>query len=270
MKWARFIKYAVSMLAVIVLVAGTVYFPKIYNYKRDSKDFNKVHTYKQDEISLYVKNDASVGERLKMLGSILSNEIDWYYVVLKEEYFDEEFVISRTLEEINRMTECGLIPDLSAYDLRGSYAIQCKGIAGSDYEEDFKYWSIEFTDFKESYNFRFLVDYETYMIYFADLESDLITEWDDMKYYRYEDNSIFGKFSTACMEYYLPDEIRSYVIDDSYSSIFNSFELVYDKNSLFFTSIIEPKEVRWLMGIYDLFILDESMDYRTDVSSNDG
>ncbi len=258
MKKNAIIKYGVSMLAIIVLVVGAVNFPKIYSYKRDSRDFNKVYTYEQDKLSLYINNAAVVRDRIKGLVGVLSKDMEVYYVVMKEDVNDEQDIVRRILEEINKMTECGLIPDLSAYDLENNCIIKCKGISGNDNEEDFKYWSVEFTDFKENYNFTFIVDYETYMIYHAALESYMLNEWIDSKYYLFESDS--SELSSAYIEYYLPDEIRRYVTDDN---TFNIHELIYDDKSLFFTNIVDSggKDNSWRVGVYELFKLDESMDY---------
>lgn len=235
MKKFRFLKYVLSTVVIVVLVAGALYVPKLYNYRQDSKNFNKVHTYEQDEISLYERDDTSIPDRIKELievGNLIKNGKFPYHVVQFEGVVDEEYLLEKVVMEISRASECGLIPDISSYyDFKYSCNIQCMGIESYDmYLDDFKFWRIELTDSKGGY-YNFIVDYDTYMIYHAEIYCEEIRGL----YSYFED--IFSNpdtLSEACLQYYMPDKVGGYEVSEEQIIL----EMMYGEDYVYFENRI--------------------------------
>ena len=247
MKKLSLLKYVLSTVLIVVLVAGALYFPKLYNYKQDNMNFNKVHTYEQDEISLYERDDTSIPDRIKELieiVNIINNGAVLYQVVQFEGEVDEEYLLEKVVMEINRASECGLIPDISSYyDLKYSCNIQCMGIESYDmYLDDFKFWRIELTDSKGGY-YNFIVDYDTYMIYHAEIYCEELRE---LHNYFEDSHNNLDTLSEACMQYYMPDEIGSYGVTDGNIIL----EMMYGEEYVCFENrIIYDDSTKELAGI---------------------
>lgn len=247
MKKSKYVKYVFSTVIIVVLVAGALYFPKLYNYSQDSKTFSKVHTYEQDEISLYERDDTSIPDRIKELikiVNIINKGAALYQVVQFEGEVDEEYLLEKVVMEISRASECGLIPDISSYyDFKYSCNIQCMGIESYDmYLDDFKFWRVELTDSKGGY-YNFIVDYNTYMIYHAEIYCEEIREL--YNYFEDSHNNL-DTLSKACMQYYMPDKTESYGMSEEQIIL----EMMYGEDCVYFENrIIYDESAKELAGI---------------------
>ena len=245
MKKNTFIKYLCSSFGIVILVACALYMPKIYNDRQDAKNFNKVHTYEQDDISLFEKKNITAYDKIKDLIKIkekLHEEDSNIYINELNEDVDKEYLLERIIEEVKRAADYGIIPDIiENYDISsGDCSFHCMemGIYLMD-SVRLRYWSVEFTDKKNDYNFKFDVDYDTYMIYRADLLCPEAKEWAHIKYIKGDYN--YYELKNAYMQYYMAydadikDEDKQHIInlryDDDYMSVIEG--VLYDDTNAY-------------------------------------
>lgn len=201
---------------VVIFFGASVFIPEYYIKLRDYKYFNKIVSINQNSSNYKISYDIPLENKLTIIRDNKNKDLVPLIQILEVDILkkNDEELLSRLQEEVGKLIELNVIPDISLYDYKENL-IDAELYSMSSIEnanEAVSMWVINFGD-NTNYDFTFSIDAEDYKIYNIKIYCKEINEIIN-KYVNTAANDFLAKFLDGYINY-----MEAYNIENAYLEI---------------------------------------------------
>lgn len=201
-KGAETLNYIIGFTLVGILVVGSFFLPQLYNYRIDNKNLNTIHYQTREVVAFEGNIEIPSADRIAIMVNLINEYGMNPSLLVQDGEMDNDELLNKVREEIAAAMTQGMLPGgLTKYPLDGS-----RGILTMEYFNvnsnaselgEMTLWSVHYTDY-ETFEFRYLVDAQTYKIYYAEFYYDGAEEDWKSTVFAGDDNLYMDR----CLAYY--------------------------------------------------------------------